>query len=165
MISHGLGSGGASRYRFRLLIIGNDLVADVDALIADVNGGTRNHFFIHLRFPQKEQVACRRFVLTIVVGILLRFDRTRITWEWPQRYRGVQDCNHLTVALDAFVTNNALLPIICWGTPGRAEASEMCSTSPLDVRKMTQLNLRAFIFAIIHFSLPNYSRDGRSFIY
>jgi hypothetical protein len=37
-----------------LLIIGNDLVADVDALIADVNGGTRNQFLdFVLRFPAK----------------------------------------------------------------------------------------------------------------
>jgi hypothetical protein len=30
---------------FSLLIVGNYLIADVDALIADVNGGTGNEFF------------------------------------------------------------------------------------------------------------------------
>jgi hypothetical protein len=34
----------ARRYRFCLLIIGDDLIADVNALIADVDGGTGNEF-------------------------------------------------------------------------------------------------------------------------
>jgi hypothetical protein len=45
----------------------------------------------------------------------------------------------------------ALLPIICFGTPGpRWGVPEiMFATSPFDRPQNEQLNLRAFIFAII----------------
>jgi hypothetical protein len=36
---------GTSRYGFGLLIVGDDLVADIDAFIANVNSGTGNQFF------------------------------------------------------------------------------------------------------------------------
>jgi hypothetical protein len=40
----GLGQRRPGRNGFSLLIVGNDLIADVDALVADVNGGTGNEF-------------------------------------------------------------------------------------------------------------------------
>jgi hypothetical protein len=49
---------------------------------------------------------------------------------------------------------NALLPIICLGTPGPCcgVPEMMFSTSPLDRPQNEQLNRRAFIFAIIKVS-------------
>src|SRR5713226_8647565 len=41
----GLGQRRPRRYRLSLLIVGDDLVADVDALIADVNRRARNELF------------------------------------------------------------------------------------------------------------------------
>ena len=40
----GLGKGRPSSYGLCLLIIGDDLVADIDALVADVDGRTGNEF-------------------------------------------------------------------------------------------------------------------------
>src|SRR6185295_6254592 len=40
-----LGKRRTRRYRLSLLVVADDLVADVDALIADVNSGTSNQFF------------------------------------------------------------------------------------------------------------------------
>jgi hypothetical protein len=40
-----LGQRGTSSYGFGLLIIGDDLIADIDAFIANVNSGTGNQFF------------------------------------------------------------------------------------------------------------------------
>ena len=64
----GLGKRWARRYGLGLLIVGDDLIADVDALIADVDGRTGNE----LSSPRSatcrrmNSATCRRFVLPYV---------------------------------------------------------------------------------------------------
>src|ERR1043165_5998127 len=82
-----LGKGWTRRYRLSLLVVADDLVADVDALIADVYSGTRNEFFDLVLRLTAERTA-QRVVgssyhglgeLRLTIRVCCRYSRCAIT--------------------------------------------------------------------------------------
>src|SRR6185295_15255176 len=106
-----LGQRRTSRYRFSLLIVGNDLIADVNALITDIDGGAGNEFLDFVLGLAAEGTA--QCVVGssnhISKGISFEFRSNLLLGNCQRRVGSFGICDQCPIALNTFVTDKSAL--------------------------------------------------------